>query len=74
MGRKTTGLLNGSWVTEVISGVAIAHSFEGENGLFCYRHFPTRAVLQTILQLETAEEFQTPLSSIVVENLLFESQ
>ena len=33
-GRKTTGLLNGSWVTEVMSRVAIAHSFEGKNGLF----------------------------------------
>jgi len=30
IGRKTTGLLNGSWVTEVISGVAIAHSFRIE--------------------------------------------
>jgi len=40
IGHKTTGFLNGSWVTEVISRVAIAHSFEGKNGLFYWCHFP----------------------------------
>ena len=34
IGRKTTGLYNGSWVTEIISGVVTVHSFEVENGLF----------------------------------------
>jgi len=40
MGHKTTDLLNGSWVTEVIFRVVTAHSFEGKNGLFYLHHFP----------------------------------
>jgi len=40
IGRKTTDLLNSSWVTEVISRLAIAHSLEGKNGLFYLCHFP----------------------------------
>jgi len=35
IGRKITGLFNGSWITEVILRLVIAHSFEGKNGLFC---------------------------------------
>ena len=36
MGRKTTGLSNGGWVTEVIYRVAIAHSFRIEKMGFCF--------------------------------------
>jgi len=40
IGRKNTDLLNSSWVTEVISRLAIAHSLERKNGLFYLCHFP----------------------------------
>ena len=34
MGRKTSDLSHGGWVTEVASRVVLAHSFEGKNGFF----------------------------------------
>ena len=60
IGRKTTGLLNGGMVTEVISRVGIAHSFEGKNGFFYWVIW--RITRIATKEKEVGKEFQKILS------------
>jgi len=47
MGRKITGHLNGGWITEIISRLAIAHSFESKEWAFLlhdHKDYPQKII------------------------------
>ena len=73
MGRKTTGLLDGGWVAEVMFQEALPILSRERMG-FLLVLFSHTDSLRDHSTAQNSPKSRTPCSSIIVENLLFESR